>query len=323
MPAFDEWPEITMLVAAYNEKDYIREKIQNSLHLDYPQDKLKFIFITDGSSDETPEIISAFSEIQLLHQPAREGKIAAVHRAMEYVKTDYVVYTDANTNLNKDALKLMVRHFADPTVGAVAGEKRVISADADVASGAGEGFYWKYESKLKQWDSELHSVVGAAGELFAIRSSLYQPVPKDTIIEDFYMTLCIAKKGYRVVYEPEAYAEETPSASVKEELKRKVRIAAGGIQAIIRLNDLLNPLQYGVLSFQYVSHRVLRWTVAPLALLILVWSNIVLSGIGYQIYDSFMSLQAAFYLCVYIGFVLEKKKIKIKAFFIPFLECYV
>ena len=184
-------------------------------------------------------------------------------------------------------------------------------------SGAGEGIYWKYESTLKKWDSELYSIVGAAGELFSIRTDLFEPVPADTIIEDFYLTLSIARKGYRVRYEPEASATETPSASVKEELKRKIRIAAGGLQAIARLTPLLNPFRYGVLSFQYISHRVLRWTIAPVALVILMVANILLASYS-PFYQYLLYAQILFYLAVIIGFMLERKKIKIKAFFIPY-----
>src|SRR5690606_11412352 len=170
-------PPVTVLVAAYNEEDYIVEKIENSFSLNYPKNKLNFLFVTAGSDDATPSLIRKYTEIKLYHEPARKGKIAAVERVMAFVDTEIVVFTDANTMLNEDAVRNMVRHFADPTVGAVAGEKRVFVQDKDNASGAGEGFYWKYESKLKTWDSELYSVVGAAGELFAIRKSLFEKVP--------------------------------------------------------------------------------------------------------------------------------------------------
>lgn len=313
-------PGVTILVAAYNEQDYIVEKIKNSIALDYPKEKLKFLFVTDGSDDTTPTLISKYTEIKLLHTPQRKGKIAAVERAMPFVETEIVVFTDANTMLNPDAIKNMVRHYADPTVGAIAGEKRIFVQDKDNASGAGEGFYWKYESKLKEWDSELYSVVGAAGELFSIRKSLFEKVPADTLIEDFYLTLTIAKKGFRVIYEPEAYALEGPSASVKDELKRKIRIAAGGIQAIVRLKALLNIFKYGILSFQYISHRVLRWTITPFALLFVFILNIPLA-INNQFYSFILICQSLFYLLALGGYILAKKDIKIKALFIPYYFC--
>lgn len=315
---FQELPEVTLFIAAYNEEEFIEEKIANSLTLEYPRQKLRIVVVTDGSNDRTPQIVERYKEIHHFFQPERRGKIAAVNRVMPYVQTPIVVYTDANTLLNKAALINIVRHFKDHRVGAVAGEKRVTIEEKDNASGAGEGIYWRYESALKRWDSSLYSVVGAAGELFAIRTSLHQEVPRDTIIEDFYTTLSIAKQGYRVVYEPAAYAMEGPSASVKEELKRKIRIAAGGIQAIVRLKSLLNIFKYGILSFQYISHRVLRWTITPFALVTLLISNIFLIKNEQLLYHWFLVGQILFYLLALIGYILESKQIKLKGFFVPY-----
>lgn len=312
------YPSVTLLVAAYNEEQDIAQKIQNSLSLNYPKDKIHFLFVTDGSNDKTPQIVAQFPEVQLLHEPERKGKIAAVARSMAYVNSEATVFTDANTMLNPDAVLNLVRHYQRPDVGGVAGEKRVVSPETDAAAGAGEGFYWKYESALKKWDSELYSVVGAAGELFSIRTSLFEHVPPDTLIEDFYMTLRIAQRGYRVVYEPEAFATEPPSANSGEELKRKIRIAAGGIQAIVRLKALLNPFKYGVLSFQYISHRVLRWTLTPLALLVLLFSNMVLALEGYFFYQLVLAGQLLFYGLALVGYWLESRQIKAKAFFVPY-----
>lgn len=319
-------PTVTFIVAAYNEEDWISEKLKNCFELDYPKNKIHYFFVTDGSNDRTPGIIENFPvpegiQLSLYHQDERRGKIAAVERVMEFVKTPIVIYTDANTVVNQQAVRNIVRHYADPKVGAVAGEKRISLEDKAQASGAGEGIYWKYESTLKKWDSELYSVVGAAGELFSIRTSLYEPVPKDTIIEDFFMTLRIAQRGYRVIYEPGAYAAETSSASVKEELKRKIRIAAGGIQAIIRLAPLLNIFKYGVLTFQYISHRVLRWTLAPLALPLLLITNIILAQSGSTFYQFILIGQITFYLLAVIGLVMERRQLKFKAFFVPYYFC--
>ncbi|SDG99650.1 glycosyltransferase family 2 protein [Mucilaginibacter sp. P25] len=318
----DELPTCTLVIAAYNEEYFIEQKISNSLLLNYPEGKLKLLFVTDGSSDKTPAIVARYPQIQLLHQPQRAGKIAAVHRAMNYVDTDAVVFTDANTFLNKDALIKICRHYSDATVGAVAGEKRVhIDENAD-ASAAGEGFYWKYESALKKWDSELYSVVGAAGELFSVRRSLYQPVEADTVLDDFMISMLIAAKGYRIVYEPEAYATETASENVSEELKRKVRIAAGGMQSILRLKKLFNPFPYPILSFQYISHRVLRWTITPFLLILSFILNVVLAlKPGETAMQGLLLAQILFYLLALLGLIMEKRQLRIKVLFIPYYFC--
>ena len=197
-----------------------------------------------------------------------------------------------------------------------------IDQDSHGDATAGEGFYWKYESKLKTWDSELYSVVGAAGELFSIRTSLYVPVPPDSILDDFMISLLIAKNGYRIVYEPMAYATETGSESIKEELKRKIRIAAGGIQSILRLGALMNPFRHFVLSFQYVSHRVLRWTVTPFLMI----AALVLNGIiAYQTRNLFyivlFGCQAVFYFLSILGWLFDRMNVKIKVLFIPYYFC--
>ncbi len=312
-----DWPAVTVVIAAYNEERFIAEKLQNSLSLDYPQEKLSILVVTDGSSDNTINIVNTFDRVLHFHEPERRGKIHAVDRIMKHIQTPITVFTDANTLLNAEAIKNIVRHYQDEKVGGVAGEKRVISKEADSASGAGEGLYWKYESMLKKADSDLHTVVGAAGELFSIRTHLYQSPPPDTIIEDFYLSMKIVSQGYRFVYEPDAYAMEGPSATTEDEWKRKVRISAGGLQAIARLTNLFNPFRYGVTSFQYISHRVLRWTLAPLSLVTLLISNAFLFSYGY-IFEITLYAQLAFYLLASIGHIFRNKKIPIKGFFVPY-----
>ena len=321
IPQTAEWPTLTVFVAAYNEEDYIIEKIKNTLGLEYPADKVSYVFVTDGSTDRTPELVATYPQIKLMHQPARNGKIAAMHRAMQEVQTEIAIFTDANTTLNKKALLNICRHYADKSVGAVSGEKRVEIDDVGDAT-AGEGFYWKYESKLKTWDSELYSVVGAAGELFSIRTALYEPVPPDTILDDFMISMLVAQRGYRIVYEPAAYASETGSENIKEELKRKIRIAAGGIQSIVRLPKAINPFRNFVLFFQYMSHRLLRWTVTPfLMLLTLLLNAIIVAQGGMGIYAALLACQVFFYACALLGWLFEKRQIKVKIFFIPYYFC--
>jgi cellulose synthase/poly-beta-1,6-N-acetylglucosamine synthase-like glycosyltransferase len=312
-----DWPAVTLVIAAYNEERFIADKLENSLALDYPTEKLTILVVTDGSTDGTMTIVNEFDRVQHFHEPERRGKIHAVDRIMKHIQTAVVVFTDANTLLNTEAIKNIVRHYQDEKVGGVAGEKRVISKEADSASGAGEGLYWKYESMLKKADSDLHTVVGAAGELFSIRTHLYQSPPPDTIIEDFFLSMKIVSQGYRFVYEPDAYAIEGPSATTEDEWKRKVRISAGGLQAIARLTNLLNPFRYGVTSFQYISHRVLRWTLAPLSLVAILISNAFLFSYGF-FFELMLYAQLAFYLMAMIGHIFRNKKIPIKGFFVPY-----
>jgi len=170
-----EFPDVTLLVMAYNEEEVIEEKIRNSFALDYPREQLKFMIITDGSTDNTPKIVSSFPEVKLLHQEKRLGKTGAINRAMQFVKTPFVVFCDANTSLNKDCMQQLIKHFNDPKIGGVAGEKRIKTLSNEM-NGVGESWYWKYESFVKRSESDFNSLVGAAGELFAIRSALYTPV---------------------------------------------------------------------------------------------------------------------------------------------------
>jgi cellulose synthase/poly-beta-1,6-N-acetylglucosamine synthase-like glycosyltransferase len=316
-------PSVTLFVTAYNEKDYIKEKVANSLSLEYPREKVQFLWITDGSDDGTPELLREYPELEVQHKPERNGKIAGMNRGVDFVKNEIIIFCDANTILNKEAIREITRLFADPKVGCVSGEKRVLSDSSDSAAGSGEGFYWKYESKLKKWDSELYSVVGAAGELFAIRTEYFTHVPGNVLLDDFIISLRIAMQGKVTKYTDKAYAMELPSANVKEELKRKIRIAAGGIQSIIMLLPLLNIFKYKTLSFQYISHRVLRWTVTPfLMILAFILSIIITINTDdyqtLQLYSLLLFAQIAFYFSAIVGWILENKKIKLKIFFIPY-----
>ena len=320
-------PEVTLVVPAYNEMSCIEAKVINTFGLDYPSDKFEVLFVTEGSNDGTSEYIaslqSEYSNLRMIAGDTRRGKIEAMNMAMKTINTPIVIFTDANTTLNYAVIKNIVRHFQDPVVGAVAGEKRIQTEGSEAAAGAGEGLYWKYESFLKKLDTELYSVVGAAGELFAVRTNLFEHVEKDTLLDDFIISLRIAANGFRVIYEPDAYASERPSFSIQDEMKRKIRISAGGFQAIARLGFLWNIFRYGLLSFQYVSHRAMRWAVAPFCLPLLVLINFILLFTGSELLDNFiyhllMLAQIAFYILALLGYYLENKKIRVKILFVPF-----
>lgn len=315
-------PSISILIAAYNEEDIILEKLKNTLELNYSREKTQVIFITDGSTDSTAEKLRGNNEILLLHQDKRAGKMAAIERAIPFIEGEIIIFTDANTFLNKRAALDLVKHYQNPLVGAVAGEKRIIVDKTADASSAGEGFYWKYESKLKKWDYELYSNVGAAGELFSIRALLYKPIEHDTIIDDHMIAMRIAENGYLIAYEPGAYAIEKGSANIKEELKRKIRIAAGGIQSILRLKKAANPFLNPIFTFQYISHRVLRWTITPILLiLIFILNPIIWAHTKSSLYGAFFALQLIFYSLSLVGIYYESKNIRLKIAFVPYYFC--
>ena len=317
----DYEPEVTLFIPAYNEIECIDQKINNSFQLDYPPDKIRFLWVTDGSDDGSPELLQKYHNVEVLHQDKRLGKINAMNRGMKYVKTPIVIFSDANTDLNKEAVREIVRLFSNNKVGCVAGEKRIYVDEKEKAVGAGEGLYWLYESFIKKIESSLGSALGAVGELFAIRRELYKEVEEDTILDDFIISMRVAKEGNMIKYAPDAYASERASLSIKEELKRKIRIASGGFQALKRIPGLLNIFKYGLLSLQFFSHKVLRWTLVPFSFIIVFITNlliILLQPVPEHLYMIFLTIQIVFYLTALLGSVLKDYKIRLKFLFIPY-----
>jgi len=310
-------PTVSIIIPAYNEAGVIGQKLANTLALDYPAGQRQIIVVTDGSTDGTDRIAAAYSDrgVQVLHQSQRQGKPAAMTQGAAAASGDILVFTDANTFLTSDSLRHLVRHFADPFVAAVSGEKQVLppvgstetsTSPVESLTGVGslasrgEGLYWRYESHLKRCDSTLSSVMGAAGELLAVRRAQFQPPPADALIEDFHLSLALVRDGWRVVYEPQAIAWETGSSDLRHEWVRRRRIAAGGFQAMSRLRPLLDPRR-GRIAFQYISHRALRWAVAPGLLLLLAPLNLALLPTGSFIYQLLAGSQAIFYLAALAG----------------------
>lgn len=301
-------PDVTMMICAYNEEDIVDAKMENTRSLDYPKDKLHILWVTDGSDDSTNQLLSKYKEVAIAYTPERKGKMAALKHGMKEVSSEIVVMTDANTMINKEAIKVIVEKMRNPKVGCVSGEKRVMARNNSQAAAEGEGMYWKYESFLKRMDSELYSAMGAAGELCVIRKQLFEEIPDDTLLDDFVLSMRIVERGFTIAYTSDAYAMEYGSADIKEESKRKRRIAAGGLQSCWRLRSLMNPLRHPVVSFLFVSHRVLRWTITPIALFALIPLNLalVLSSAG-TVYTLIWILQTAFYLSALAGYILQEK----------------
>ena len=328
LPPDEELPDMTLLICAYNEEDVVAEKMKNTLAIDYPKDKFRIMWVTDGSNDHTNELLKAYPEVDIVFSPERRGKSAALKHGLRELKTRYVAFTDANTMLNAGALKEIARQFMDPTVGCVSGEKRVVAKkDGDMAA-KGEGLYWKYESTLKRWDSELYSTMGAAGELYAMDPTLVKEVPDEALLDDFMMSMYVVQAGKRIAYAPDAYAQEYGSANIFEESKRKRRIAAGGLQSIWWLRSMLNPLRQPLVTFQYVSHRVLRWSITPVAMIILFAVNIILILMGSGLfYSIFLTLQLLFYLIALIEWISSryghKNKILYTIYYFVFMNINV
>ncbi len=328
LPSDEELPTMTLMICAYNEEDVVAEKMANTLALDYPRDKFRIMWITDGSNDRTNELLKAYPEVDIVFSPERRGKTAALKHGLRELKTRYVAFTDANTMINPDALREIARLFMDPTVGCVSGEKRVAARKEGEMAAEGEGLYWRYESTLKKWDSELYSAMGAAGELYAVDPTLVREVPDEALLDDFMMSMYIVQAGRRIAYTPDAYALEYGSANIFEESKRKRRIAAGGLQSIWWLRSMLNPLHQPLVAFQYISHRVLRWSITPVALVILLIINILLVALhAGAFYTVMLVLQLLFYLMALAGWWLDRKghknKLLYTAYYFVFMNINV
>ena len=268
-----QWPTVSLLIAAYNEEAVIQEKLQNSLDLDYPADRRQIFVAADGSDDRTPEIVDKFADcgVVLSYSPQRQGKMAAINRAMALTSGEIIVFSDANNLYAPDVLAALVAPFVDDSVGMVSGAKQILQGDG--ALGDSEGLYWKYESFIKQQETRLGNCTGVAGEILAIRRSLFQIPPNDIINDDFYMAVQIMQQGYRVVYTPNARSFERVSYSEQDEVVRRTRIVAGRYQALSKAKQLL-PWRQSLVVWQLISHKFLR-PLVPFAMLGALMSNVL------------------------------------------------
>jgi biofilm PGA synthesis N-glycosyltransferase PgaC len=312
-----EQPSVSLIVPAYNEAAYITAKLENSLALDYPGHLLEILVISSGSDDGTEAIAQRFApSVRTIVQPTRAGKEAAMQEAARHARGDILVFTDANAMLNREAIRSMVRWFADPQVGCVAGEKRVSTGTGESSAG-GEGAYWRYESMLKRLDSTVGSAMGAAGELCAVRRELMTQREHDNIIEDFVLSMRVVEVGFRIVHEPNAVATEEASARFEDVFERRARIAAGGFQSIWRLRSLLDPRR-GIVWWQYVSHRVLRWALVPFLLPLLVIINWSLYS-ARPMYRPMLLAQVIFYGAAVTGWRFRRRPLgRVRIVALPF-----
>jgi len=295
--AEDDLPSVSLLIAAYNEEQVIASRIENALALDYPADRLEVVVASDGSSDATAQIVSAFKDrrIRLLQSPLRRGKATVLNAAFRHVRGDIVLLSDANTFTDRSALRRLVRWFENPRVGIVCGQLVL----TDPATGRNvDGLYWRYETFLKRCEGRLGGLLGANGAIYAIRRSSFAGIWNDTIVDDFVIPLVTRlRSGCEIVYDEDAVAYEETPHDFSTEFSRRSRIGAGGFQSIIRLRGLLNPSQ-GWTTFTFVSHKVLRW-LCPFLLIAAFVTNLAL--INVPLYQLTMTVQALGYGLALLG----------------------
>lgn len=316
----DALPEVTLIISAYNEAGVIAEKILNCLTLDYPRERLQLLVVSDASDDGTDEIVTGFTDqgVELLRMPDRSGKTVGLNVAVARARGEVVIFSDANAMYGKDVVRMMVRNFADPAVGAVVGESTYVDPEAE--SERNEGLYWKYESALKRLESELGSVVGGDGAIYAIRRKNYEPMPADAL-SDFVNPLQIVRAGYRCVYEPAARSYEKAADTFNKEFRRKVRIVNRAWRATMRLKELLNPFRHGGFALKLISHKLLRWLM-PVLLLVLLVVNLLILGNGW-IYVLVLAGQLAFYLLAVGGYLMRNAALIPAALSVPYYFCLV
>ncbi len=289
-------PTVSLVVPAHNEEECIAQKLQNSLDLDYPSDKLEVLVGSDGSTDGTEALVCACPDARVkLSAAPRGGKVSVLNRCIPPARGEVVVLTDANTMIDPLAVRRLVRHFEDPKVGAVCGRLKLYNR---VRQEYEEGLYWRYETLLKLYEGRQGVVLGANGGLYAIRRRLFEPLCPETIVDDLVIPLRLLDAGWQVRYEPDAVAYEETVEDYGREFARRARISAGNFQSLRMVPGLLSPRR-GFAAYAFWSHKVVRWC-APLLMAIALLANAALLTDG-LLYQGLFGAQLAFYLVAWAG----------------------
>ena len=313
----DVLPSVTLLIPAYNEADVIARKLDNTVALTYPKDKLQVLVVDDGSTDGTTDIIQSYADrgITLLRQPQRGGKMGAVNMGFANAEGEFVVLSDASPDYEAGAIQTLVRGFADETVGVIVGTLAVWDSTRGVAKQA--GLYWKYERALRKWESNTGSTVAVHGNMFAMRRKLFKPLAAGTVNDEFSLAMETIRQGYRVVYEPDALSYDDASTSMGDEFNRRARINAGRYQALFGAGYLNAPNLN--MTFRLFSHKLLR-PLSPIFMLLALLLNILLVALltGEDVvwlYGLLLAGQLAFYALAWLGGVFEKRGYRKVIFF--------
>lgn len=309
-----ELPSVTFVVAAFNEEKVITQKIENTLELDYPKEKLQIIIVSDGSNDNTDPIAQSYSDkgILAMHIPERQGKSAALNRALEKAEGEIILFSDANNDFNQQAVKELVKHFSDPEIGAVTGAKHIYASE-DREAAKGDGLYWKYEAFIKKAESDISSITAAEGEILAVKKSLMKPIDPNKINDDAAITFDIVKSGYRILYEPNARSEEHGSSDLMDDITVKVRMTAGGFQTMaIEAGYLFPPRTW--FAFSFFSHKILRW-ITPHMMVVAFMSNAML--FEFFMFKLVFLAQLVFYGIAFYGWLNRAKENLSTVVYIP------
>jgi cellulose synthase/poly-beta-1,6-N-acetylglucosamine synthase-like glycosyltransferase len=308
-------PSITIIITAYNEERDLAAKLNNTLELDYPKDKLEIIVASDCSSDATDSIATSFSDrgVRLHRQTQRLGKTAAQNAAVELASGEVILFSDATTLYRPNVLKTMVRNFADPSIGCVAGQ--LIYVDPS-NSGVGHGAvsYWSYEVFLKQHESQVRSLIGVSGCLYAVRRSAYVPLYHEAC-SDFIIATKMVEQGLRAVYEPAAICEEQTNRRADKEFAMRVRVITQTYNDLWRHRHMMNPLRGGIYAVELLSHKVMRYMVPVFLLLILVSS--ILLAINSTFYFAILLAQIVCYVFALGGYLLQRLGVHAKLLALP------
>lgn len=310
----DPWPTVCVVVAVHNEQDRVRAKIQNLRRLDYPVDRIRILFVSDGSTDGTERRLRAEPGVEVLAYAVRRGKPHALNMGVEAAGSEVIVFTDVRQQLEPDAVKHLVRRLWQPGIGAVSGE--LVHRDPQTQTAAHIGLYWRYEKWIRRGESRLASNLGVTGALYAIRREDYTPLPEDTLLDDFEVPIAILRRGKRVVFESRAIISDDLQPNVAGERRRKIRTLTGNFQSFSRNPWLFSPVHNPVFV-QFLSHKVFRLLV-PYALIALFVSSLLLDGHAYRLAAG---LQAAGYAACGLGLLWPRlRRRRLISFLLVFLE---
>jgi cellulose synthase/poly-beta-1,6-N-acetylglucosamine synthase-like glycosyltransferase len=314
-------PDVTLVVCAYNEERDIRRKLEEACAADYPAERLEILVASDGSTDRTDDIVREFApRVRLLRVEGRGGKTVAQNAAVREARGEILVFSDVTTVYTPATIREMVANFADPTVGCVGGDLHYEKEPRN-ASAEGRALFWGYERQLRLWESQVHSIIGVAGCVYAMRRALYQPLDA-AAISDFVQPGRVTERGYRTVLEPRALAfEPVESRSLGDELYRRARVITRGLRGAFTMPALLNPLRHPWFATLLWSHRVLRWLV-PVFLLVLLGASVALADRG-VVFQALLAAQLAVYGSGVVAFALERLRVRLPGAYIPLYFCVV